>query len=125
MGGKDMKVVVTASGPRLEDGFDTRFGRAAYFIICDIEDGSCEGYPNTQNLEAAQGAGIQAAQTVQRLGAYALITGHVGPKAFKVLHANKIKIFSASARTAQEALNAFNDGLLSPMEASDVEGHWV
>ncbi len=119
-----MKVVVTAGGPGLEDQFDARFGRAAYFIVCDLENDSRECHPNTQNLEAAQGAGIQAAQSVQRLGASALITGHVGPKAFKILDANGIKIFSATARTAGEALSAYNNGLLSQLAAPDVEGHW-
>ncbi len=119
-----MKVVVTAGGPGLEDRFDTRFGRAAYFIVCDLENNSWECHPNIQNLEAAQGAGIQAAQSVQRLGASALITGHVGPKAFKVLDAGGIKIFSATTETAEEALKAYNSGLLSPLAAPDVEGHW-
>ncbi|MDT8899977.1 NifB/NifX family molybdenum-iron cluster-binding protein [Anaeroselena agilis] len=120
-----MKVVVTAGGPGLEERFDTRFGRAAYFIVCDLENDSWESHPNTQNLEAAQGAGIQAAQSVQRLGASALITGHVGPKAFKVLDANAVKIFSATAQTVGEALSAYKNGLLSQMAAPDVEGHWV
>jgi predicted Fe-Mo cluster-binding NifX family protein len=120
-----MKVAITAGGPGLEERFDTRFGRAAYFLVCDLENGSWECHPNTQNLEAAQGAGIQAAQSVQRLGASALITGHVGPKAFKVLEANGIKIFSAEANTAGQALQAYGNGLLSQMAAPDVEGHWV
>lgn len=120
-----MKVAVTAGGTGLEDCFDTRFGRAAYFIVYDLDCDSWECHANTQNLEAAQGAGIQAAQTIQRLGASVLITGHVGPKAFKVLDANGIKVYAAAAVTAQEAINAYNEGLLSPMAAPDVEGHWV
>ncbi len=120
-----MKVAVTAGGPGMGDRFDTRFGRAAYFIVCDLDNDSCECHPNTQNLEAAQGAGIQAAQSIQRLGATALITGHVGPKAFKVLDASGIKIFSAAAETVGEALNAYNSGQLSPLAAPDVEGHWI
>jgi predicted Fe-Mo cluster-binding NifX family protein len=120
-----MKIAVTASGTGPEDRFDTRFGRAAYFMVYDLDRDSWECHANTQNLEAAQGAGIQAAQTIKRLGASALITGHVGPKAFKVLDANGIKIYSSTAATPQEAVNAFNDGLLSHMAAPDVEGHWV
>ncbi len=120
-----MKIVITAGGTGLDDRFDTRFGRAAYFIIYDLDSGSWECHANTQNLEAAQGAGIQAAQTVHRLGASALITGHVGPKAFKVLDANGIKIYSATANTVQEAIDAYNGGLLTELAAPDVEGHWV
>ncbi len=120
-----MKVAITAEEAGLESRFDTRFGRAAYFIVYDFDKDSWEFYANTQNFEAAQGAGIQAAQTVERLGASAVITGHVGPKAFKVLSASGIKIFTASAATVQDAVSAFKQGQLVEIQAPDVEGHWV
>lgn len=120
-----MKVAFTAAGTGLEDRFDTRFGRAANFIVYDLENGSWECHGNAQNLEAAQGAGIQAAQNIQRLGAAALITGNVGPKAFKVLDASGVKVFTATAQTVREALDAYKNGLLSPLTAPNVEGHWV
>jgi Uncharacterized conserved protein len=120
-----MKIAVTAGGTGLEDCFDTRFGRAAYFIVYDLDNDSWESHANTQNLEAAQGAGIQAAQTVQRLGVSAVITGHVGPKAYKVLDANGTKIFMATARTVKDAVTAYKNGSLSLLAVPDVEGHWV
>ena len=79
---------------------------------------------NKQNFEAVQGAGIQAAQNVAKLGAEAVITGNVGPKAFKVLAANKIRIYSAQQMSVEEAYKAFLAGKLTEMEEPNVEGHW-
>lgn len=124
-GVESMKIAVTTSGTELSDRFDTRFGRAANFIIYDLESEQWECHTNKQNYDAVQGAGIQAAQTVSRLGASALVTGHVGPKAFKVLQTSGIKAFTADAATARDAIGAFQRGELTKMAGPDVEGHWL
>ncbi|PID27720.1 MAG: dinitrogenase iron-molybdenum cofactor biosynthesis protein [Candidatus Cloacimonadota bacterium] len=90
-----MKIAITA----LENNFDeskvdSRFGRAAGFFILDTETDHCKWLENSQNIYAEHGAGIQAAQTVINSGAEILVTGHVGPKAYKALTAGKIKIYS-------------------------------
>ena len=82
-----MKIAITSQGPSLDSLVDPRFGRAKHFILADTEADAFTAHDNAQNLNAPQGAGIQAAQTVARLGAEAVLTGHVGPKAFAVLKA--------------------------------------
>ena len=77
-----MKIAVTSLGESLDSPIDQRFGRARFFVLYDLESGEWTVHDNTQNLEAAQGAGIQAAQHVVNLGVEAVITGHCGPKAF-------------------------------------------
>ena len=61
---------------------------------------------NTPNLNATQGAGIQAAESLARLGVETLITGHCGPKAFRVLSAAGIKVFNTDAPTVAGALQS-------------------
>ena len=61
---------------------------------------------NTPNLNATQGAGIQAAESVAWLGVETLITGHGGPKAFQVLSAAGIKVFNTDAPIAAGALQS-------------------
>ena len=80
---------------------------------------------NEQNLNAAQGAGIQAGQTIAKAGAQALITGHCGPKAFRVLEAARIKVFNTNAPTVAEALARYRAGELIEAKAANVEGHWA
>ena len=77
-----MKIAITSQGKELESPVDPRFGRAKFFIVADTEQEGFTVADNGQNLNAAQGAGIQAGRNVVDLGVQAVITGHVGPKAF-------------------------------------------
>ena len=116
-----MKIAITSHGENCHAEVDSRFGRADYFMIYDQETATYECLPNTQNLEASHGAGIQAGQSLAKTGAKILITGHVGPKAFKVLDAEKITMYSVGDLngTIEEALAAFLAGKLT---AIDVPG---
>jgi len=109
-----MKVAFTTSGSRVPG-----------FIIYDIDSGTSEFVDNQQSLNAAQGAGIQAAETVVRSGAKALVTGHCGPKAFRVLCAAGVEVYNTDQPTVAAALAAFKAGTLKPADSADVEGHWV
>jgi predicted Fe-Mo cluster-binding NifX family protein len=120
-----VKVALTTSGKTLDAPLESRFGRAPRFIVYDTESETFEVVDNHQSLSAVQGAGIQAAQTVARSGAECLVTGHCGPKAFRVLSAAGIKTFSSDAPTVAEALQRFRSGTLHQAQAADVEGHWV
>jgi predicted Fe-Mo cluster-binding NifX family protein len=120
-----MKIVFTTSGNDLNAPLDSRFGRAAKFLVYDTDPGTFAVLDNQQNLNAAQGAGIQAAETVARTGATCLITGHCGPKAFRVLTAAGIKIYNSNAATVAEALRQYREGKLAEARVADVEGHWA
>ena len=120
-----MKIAFTTSGEDLKSPLDSRFGRAAKFLIYDLDSKTFEVVDNAKNLNAAQGAGIQSAETVARLGAKALVTGHCGPKAFRVLSAAGIKIFNTGASTVAEALEEYRAGKLVQANSADVESHWA
>jgi len=120
-----MKIALTTSGSNLNAPLDSRFGRAPKFLIYDMESKNFEVIDNTQNLNAAQGAGIQSAQNIARQGAKALITGHCGPKAFRVLESAGVKIYNTSAATVQEAIDLYIAGKLTEAASADVDGHWV
>ncbi len=120
-----MKVALTASGSTLDSPLDARFGRAPGFLVYDTDSGTVEFVDNQQSLNAAQGAGIQAAETVARSGAEALVTGHCGPTAFRVLSAAGVKVYNTNQPTVAAALEAFKAGTLKPADSADVEGHWL
>jgi predicted Fe-Mo cluster-binding NifX family protein len=120
-----MKVVVTAQGSNLDSPVDPRFGRARYFLLVDTDTGQFTTHDNVQNLNAAQGAGIQAAQTVVRLGAEAVLTGNVGPKAYATLQAGQVAIYPGAAGTVRQALEELRSGRLQPAAKANVEGHWI
>ncbi len=119
-----MKLAFTTSGDNLNAPIDSRFGRAPKYLIYDTDTKTFVVIDNSQNLNAAQGAGIQAAEAVARQDVNGLVTGHCGPNAFRVLSAAGIKIYSSTASTISEALDAFDAGSLASADSADVQGHW-
>ncbi len=119
-----MKLVITAQGPTLDSPVDPRFGRARYFLLVDSDTGSFTAHDNVQNLNAAQGAGIQAAQTAVELGAEAVLTGNVGPKAFATLQAGQVAVYPDATGTVREAVEQWRSGSGQPAAKATVQGHW-
>lgn len=119
-----MRIAFTTSGETLESPLEPRFGRAPRFLIYDNESKDIELVDNLQNMNAPQGAGIQAAQNVADKGVKCLVTGHCGPKAFRVLSQAGIKVYNTDISTVATALEALESGRLKPSNAPDVEGHW-
>lgn len=120
-----MKVVITAQRAAWDAPVDPRFARARTFVLVDTESRELREIPNTQALDAAQGAGVQAAALVCRAGAEAIVTGHCGPKAFSVLMAGGVKVFTGAEGTVAEAVANLAAGHLQEANAADVAGHWA
>jgi len=119
-----MKVAVTSIGETLESPVDQRFGRTRFFILYDTETEAWSVHDNKQNLEAMQGAGIQAGQKVMELGAQAVITGHCGPKAFATLTAGGMEIYQDAEGTVADALAALRAGKLKKSDDANVGAHF-
>jgi predicted Fe-Mo cluster-binding NifX family protein len=119
-----VKLAITAAGPELSSAVDQRFGRARYVLIVDTPERTVLAIDNLAGMNAAQGAGIQAAQSVIDSKASVLITGHCGPKAFRVLRTAGIHVYLAPGGTVDQAIGRFQTGELEPAPAADVDGHW-
>ncbi|WP_338091243.1 NifB/NifX family molybdenum-iron cluster-binding protein [Pelotomaculum isophthalicicum] len=120
-----MKIAISAQGQTVESKVDIRFGRCNWFVVVDTDTGDYHAVSNDQNLNAAQGAGIQSAEIVSRQGVEAVITGHCGPKAFRTLSVAGIKLFTGADGTVADTLERFKKGMLTEAEEADVEGHWL
>lgn len=121
-----MKIAICSQSNDVNAMVDSRFGRSAFFAVYDDVSGQWEFIANSQNLQAPQGAGIQAAQAVINTGAENLIAANVGPKAMAALTANGISVFGANTTmTLEQTLEAYKKGSLEQLQDSNVEGHWV
>lgn len=120
-----MKVAITTAGHDLDAKVDPRFGRAPRFLIYFSERGVFTSKENTQNLNAAQGAGIQTATHLANEQVDAVITGNCGPKAYAVLDAAQIKVYTCPGCTVGDAIEKLTRGELKAAEKANVEGHWV
>jgi len=119
-----MKIAVTAEGQGMSDNVDPHFGRAKRFLLVDTETNDVEVIDNTQNVNAAQGAGIQAAQNLSQPGVTAVLTGNCGPNAFRALAAAGIKVYVGVTGTVAEAVEQLKSGQLTPSDEPNVEGRW-
>ncbi len=116
------KIAVTSEGPSLDDQMDSRFGRAAGFVVVDPETMETEYIDNGSSQAMAQGAGIQAAETVARAGVNVLLTGFVGPKAFQALNAAGIQVGQGLENmTVRQALEKFSSGQVAMADGPNRE----
>ena len=118
-----MIVAISSTGTSLESKVDPRFGRCPFFIIYDTENDSFEHVEN-QARQAMGGAGIQTGQMIADRGVKAIITGNVGPNAFRVLLTAEVKIYSGVSGQISDALQNLKDGKLQETSAPDVSSHF-
>jgi predicted Fe-Mo cluster-binding NifX family protein len=98
-----MKIAISSTGQGLDDAVDPRFGRCAWFALYDTATGVLEAIANPL-IDAAGGAGTQAAQWILGQGAAVLVTGHCGPKAAAVLADAGIRVIEGARGSVREAL---------------------
>ncbi len=120
-----MKIVISSKASGLDAEVDPRFGRAAYFLLVNPETMDYEVLENQQNLQATQGAGIQAASLVARHKPVAVLTGHCGPKAFEIFRRAGIPVIVGVTGRVREVVKKFRERGFTPASSADVEGHWA
>jgi predicted Fe-Mo cluster-binding NifX family protein len=117
-----MKVAVSAIDNTLDAEVDPRFGRCKYFLIIDTDSMNYKVIENDQQ-HATGGAGIHAAQMMANNRVDAVITGSIGPNAFRVLSAAGLKIFTGALGNIKETLTQFNNGELKESTQATVDAH--
>ncbi|HNT75619.1 MAG TPA: NifB/NifX family molybdenum-iron cluster-binding protein [Anaerolineae bacterium] len=115
-----MRVVIPANGADLDAPTSPIFGRSSVFILVDPETLDFEALPNPA-LDAAGGAGVQAAQTVLQHGVGAVIAPNLGPNAFRVIQAAGIPVYHMVGATVREVIAAYNTGQLPPLETAGAD----
>jgi predicted Fe-Mo cluster-binding NifX family protein len=118
-----MKVAVTSQGPDLSSQVDPRFGRAACFVLVDMETRAVAVRHNSGNRRTGHAAGMQAAGALVGLGVAAVITGNIGPKAFGTLQAAKVSVYTAPAASVGEAIDKFRAGELQVLLEANTKEH--
>jgi len=117
-----MKICVTAQDKDLNTSVDPRFGRCGYFLIIDTESLSCEAIENP-NRETGGGAGIRSGQMMSANQVEAVLTGHMGPNAFRTIASENIQIFLGIAGPVREVVEKFKQGQYQPAGAPDTGSH--
>ncbi len=112
------KIAITSEGPGLDDQVDPRFGRAAGFVVVDLDSMETSYIDNGKTQVMGQGAGIQAAELIVKAGCGFVLTGFVGPKAFQALSAAKIQVVqNMENMTVRQAVEKFKSGAVQVAQA--------
>jgi len=119
-----MKIAISSKGNSIGADIDPRFGRAAYFIIYDLNTDSWEVIDNSENVNRIGGAGVQTATNLIDRDVDYVLTGHCGPNAFRTLKAGNVKVISGIEGQVKEIIEKFKKGDLKESSQPDVEGHW-
>jgi predicted Fe-Mo cluster-binding NifX family protein len=118
------KIAVSCEEPGLDSQIDPRFGRAAGFCIIDPNTLDFQYINNGASQTLSQGAGIQAAETICRSGAGVVLTGYVGPKAFRALSAAGIQVGqNLENMTVRQAIAKYKAGEVEMASAPNRMGH--
>ena len=117
-----MKIGISSTGEDLNAQVDRRFGRCSYFLIVDTDTMHFESISNASAM-ASGGAGIQAAQSVAKVGVEVVVTGNMGPNAFQTLSAAGIRVFTGANGTVKEVVEKYKKGELKEAAAPNVGSH--
>ncbi|MFW6040538.1 MAG: NifB/NifX family molybdenum-iron cluster-binding protein [Thermoplasmatota archaeon] len=117
-----MKVAISASGSDKESSVDKRFARCPYFIIVDTNKMDFKTMKN-EHTSKSHGVGPQVVQTLSNMDIDAVLTGNVGPNAYRTLNAANIEVYKASGKVS-EAVKRFKKGELEKLEDETVHGHF-
>ena len=115
-----MKICVTSQGDNLDAQVDPRFGRCPYFIIVDTDTSEFEAIQNP-NVTGMGGVGVQSGQFMSEKQVKAVLTGNVGPNAFRTLQAAEIDVITGISGSVKEAVEKYKSGKLKPANDSSVE----
>ena len=111
------RIAISVVGPGgLVARLDPRFGRAAAFLMVDLESREILREVENEAAGAAHGAGTGAAATMSKNTVDAVISGRFGPKAYQALEALSIEMWIApNGITAEQALDSLAAGTLEKM----------
>ena len=112
-----MKLIITTASADINAQVDPRFGRAAYFLIIDIDSLEWQAISNPA-IHASGGAGIQAAQFAADQACDAVVSGDFGPNAYNALKTAGLPMYLlGSCRTPRQVIERYKSGQLEPLAA--------
>ena len=115
-----MKIAISAHGVEANSLLDMRFGRCKYFQIHNTD----KVLENNGQFSGG-GAGIAAAQQVLDENVDVIITGSLGPNAFKIIDKSGIKVYKCESIAVSSVLKKFEKGELKELTQSGPAHHGI
>lgn len=104
-----MKICISSRGNSLDSEVDPRFGRCDYLIFVETDILDFEAIRNP-NVDATGGAGIKSAQILINKQVKAVLTGNIGPNAFKTLKMASIDVVTGVSGRVRDVIEKYISG---------------
>ena len=106
-----MKIAMASNGNTLESTIASSFGRCAWFIIYDTENGAMEFIPNP-NKDMEEHAGQAAVELITSRNVSKIISGEFGNRIKPLLDSLNIQmiVVKDSAKTISHIIKLLNNG---------------
>lgn len=112
-----MKIAISTYGEEIDSSLDVRFGRCKYFQVHDTENGEIKILQNKGQFSEG-GAGIAAAQQIIDEKVDVIITGSLGPNAFKIINKAGIEAYKCESIIISSVIERFQKGELNKLTRS-------
>lgn len=116
-----MLVAISAFDNTLEGDVNPRFGRCNNYLLVDTKNDTFKPLPNPAQYEG-HGAGVSAAQMIVNSNVDAIISGNIGPNAFRILQAANIPIYTFYGKI-KDALSKLKNNQLEAQGQPTNQGH--
>lgn len=106
-----MKIAMASTGNTLDSNIDSSFGRCAWFIIYDTENGAMELIPNP-NKDMEEHAGQAAVELISSRNVSKIISGEFGIKIKPLLDSMNIQmiVVKDSTKRISHIIKLLNNG---------------
>lgn len=118
----NMKIAVSATGKSKENVMDQRFGRCEYFQIYNTDSKEIKVISN-DGVSSGGGAGIAAASQIIEEGADVIITGSLGPNAYKLIEKAGIKAYNCEVISVFKVFELFQKNQLKEISMAGSAHH--
>ncbi len=103
-----MKTFIAISENKgLDSEIDTRYGRASFFMIYDMDSDKILEVEENKFKEEGHGVGIKTSGLTIEKGCKLMIGAKPGPKAEQVLSEGGVEVFTVTSGTVRDALNSY------------------
>ena len=107
-----MKVMIMVKeNAGLDSRLDSRFGRAAYFLVYDTEKEKVLSIDENTFKNEDSGVGIKTGAFVIEKGCRAVIGAHTGPKISEILREANVTMIAETEGTVKEVLERYKNQL--------------
>jgi predicted Fe-Mo cluster-binding NifX family protein len=115
-------IAVPATAPTLDSQISPIFSRSPYFIIVDLKKNTAKVVPN-EFKDEKHAVGLRIAHRLLDDEVGVVLASNIGPEPYRHLSVRDVRVYSAEATTARDAVRSFRASQLPSIAGPNVPIH--